>query len=113
MKTIFLDNIRQEMTEFLSNPDVLKPLTKTRRDNIDLESLSREELISRVKSLETHVQQLRNVIAKMDNSSLPSARVKQKERKFDFNRFKRRHILLQVTTNQSQSIINEILSNHI
>ena len=79
------------------DPEVLKPLTKTRKENIDLESLSREELIARVKSLEIHVQQLRNVIAKNDKSALPTARLKQKERKFDFNKHKRRHILLQVS----------------
>ena len=87
----------QDMTEFLNNPEVLKPLTKTRKENIDLESLSKEELIERVKSLEMHVQQLRNVIARKDKSALPSARVKQKERKFDFSRYKRRHVLLQVS----------------
>ena len=79
------------------DPDVLKPLTKTRKENIDLESLTKEELIARVKSLELHVQQLRNVIAKNDKSALPGARVKQKERKFDFTQYKRRHILLQVS----------------
>ena len=87
----------KDMAEFLSNPDVLKPLTKARKENIDLDSLSKEELVARVKSLEIHVQQLRNVIAKMDNSSLPQARTKQKERKFDFSKYKRRHILLQVS----------------
>ena len=85
------------MAEFLSNPDVLKPLTKTRKENINLETLTKEELIEKVKSLELHVQQLRNVIAKKDESALPSAKGKQKERKFDFDKFKRRHILLQVS----------------
>ena len=47
----------------------------SRKENIDLESLSREELIAKVKSLEIHVQQLRNIIAKKDNSSLPSAKI--------------------------------------
>ena len=79
------------------DPDVLKPLTKTRKENIDLDSLTKDELIARVKSLELHVQQLRNVIAKNDKSALPGARVKQKERKFDFSQYKRRHLLLQVS----------------
>ena len=85
------------MAEYISDPEILKPLTKTRKENIDIESLSREELIAKVKSLEIHVQQLRNIIAKKDNSSLPGAKVKQKERKFDFTKYKRRHILLQVS----------------
>ena len=79
------------------DPDVLKPLTKTRKENINLDSLTKDELIARVKSLELHVQQLRNVIAKNDKSALPGARVKHKERKFDFSQYKRRHLLLQVS----------------
>ena len=62
-----------------------------------MDSLTKDELIARVKSLELHVQQLRNVIAKNDKSALPGARVKQKERKFDFSQYKRRHLLLQVS----------------
>ena len=85
------------MTDFLNNPDVLKPLTKTRKENIDLENLTKDELIARVKSLEIHVQQLRNIIAKKDQSALPAAKSKTKERKFDFSKYKRRHVLLQVS----------------
>jgi hypothetical protein len=39
-------------------------LLKQKRRSEDLESLTREELVARVISLEKHVQQLRNVIAK-------------------------------------------------
>jgi hypothetical protein len=39
-------------------------LLKQKRRSDDLESLTREELVARVISLEKHVQQLRNVIAK-------------------------------------------------
>ena len=60
--------------DFLPDPLLLKPLTKTRKENINLESLSRDELIDRVKSLEVHVQQLRNVIAKKENSALAVAK---------------------------------------
>jgi len=83
--------------DFLPDPSVLKPLTKTRKENIDLESLTKEELIEKVKTLEMHVQQLRNVIAKNDNSKLPSVKSKHNQRKFDFNRYKRRRILLRVS----------------
>jgi len=82
---------------FLPDSIDLKPLTKTRKENINLESLSREELIAKVKSLEMHVQQLRNVIAKNDKSALPKAKNRQKGRQFDFNRYKRRHVLLRVS----------------
>jgi len=83
--------------DFLPDPLLLKPLTKTRKDSIALESLSKAELITKVKKLEMHVQQLRNVIAKNDNSALPKAKNKQNQRKFDFTRYKRRRILLRVS----------------
>jgi len=83
--------------DFLPDPELLKPLTKTRKESIDLTSLTREELIDRVKTLEMHVQQLRNVIAKNDNSALPKAKNKRNQRKFDFNKYKRRRILLRVS----------------
>eukprot|EP00092_Neocalanus_flemingeri_P013403 GFUD01014448.1.p1 GENE.GFUD01014448.1~~GFUD01014448.1.p1 ORF type:complete len:455 (+),score=149.97 GFUD01014448.1:106-1470(+) len=83
--------------DFLADPLLLKPLTKTRKENINLEDLSKEELIEKVKSLKLHVQQLRNVIANKDKSALPFAKKKQKGRKFDFNKYKRRRILLRVS----------------
>ena len=63
-----------------------------------MENLSKEELITKVKALEVHVTQLRNIIAKKDKSNLPLAkeRAKKKDRKFDFNKYKKRHVLLQV-----------------
>lgn len=48
-------------------------------------------------SLEKHVQQLRNVIAKHTGSSMPQVRQKLQSEKFDFDRFKRRHVLLRVS----------------
>ena len=78
----------------------------------------RSELEERVLSLEKHVQQLRNVIAKHTGSSMPQVcrysyaflllvcqvisellKVRQKlqTEKFDFDRFKRRHVLLRVS----------------
>lgn len=69
------------------------------------------ELEDRVVSLEKHVQQLRNVIAKHTGSSMPQVgfaiclfvdlcvkvRHKLQSEKFDFDRFKRRHVLLRVS----------------
>jgi len=80
---------------FLSNPELLRPLTRARRES-DLSQLSRAELESRCVALEKHVQQLRNVIAKQSNSALPEVQVKSRGQKFDFSRFARRHILLRV-----------------
>ena len=45
-------------------------LLKQKRRNEDLESLTRDELVARIVSLEKHVQQLRNVIAKEQSSCL-------------------------------------------
>jgi len=76
-----------------NDPQLLKPTKK----EANLENLSKEELIVRVVSLEKHVQQLRNVIAKNANSTLPDALAQQKiERKFEFDKFKCRHILLKI-----------------
>lgn len=86
-----------EEAELLANPDLLKPLTKTKKSEQDLLELSKEELVDKIESLERHVQQLRNVIAKNAGSSLPQAKNKQQAIKFDFNRFKRRHVLLKVS----------------
>jgi len=83
--------------DFLPDPELLKPLTKTRKENIDLTNLTRDELIDKVKTLQMHVQQLRNVIAKNDNSALPKAKNKRNQRKFDFSKYKRRRVLLRVS----------------
>jgi len=79
----------------MANPDLLKPLTKSKRQ--ELATLTRSELEERVVSLEKHVQQLRNVIAKHTGSSMPQVRQKLQTEKFDFDRFKRRHVLLRVS----------------
>ena len=68
-----------EESELLANPDLLKPLGKARRAEQDLLALSKEELVARVVSLEKHVQQLRNVIAKHTGSALPQVLLDLKE----------------------------------
>jgi hypothetical protein len=60
-----------EEAELLARPELLKPLARARREEQDLMALPREELVARVQSLEKHVQQLRNVIAKNTGSALP------------------------------------------
>jgi len=84
-----------EEAELIANPDLLKPLTKSKRQ--ELATLTRSELEERVLSLEKHVQQLRNVIAKHTGSSMPQVKKKLHADKFDFDRFKRRHVLLRVS----------------
>jgi len=79
----------------MANPDLLKPLSRSKRQ--ELATLTRVELEDRVVSLEKHVQQLRNVIAKHTGSSMPQVRHKLQSEKFDFDRFKRRHVLLRVS----------------
>ncbi|GAB6022341.1 hypothetical protein CHUAL_006462 [Chamberlinius hualienensis] len=58
-----------------------------------LENLSKEELIVRVRALEAHVTQLRNVVSKKSNEFVSK---KKKQRDFDFKRFHRRHVALKV-----------------
>jgi len=84
-----------EEAELIANPDLLKPLTKSKRQ--ELATLTRLELEERVLSLEKHVQQLRNVIAKHAGSTMPQVKKKLHTDKFDFDRFKRRHVLLRVS----------------
>jgi len=63
----------------------------------NIDNLTKEELISRVLSLEKHVQQLRNVIAKNSASNLPDAiQQNKRDKKFEFNKYKRRHVLLKI-----------------
>jgi len=86
-----------EESELLANPELLKPLGKSQRKAQDLLALSKEELVARVASLEKHVQQLRNVIAKHTGSALPQVKQKAGKERFDFDRVKRRHVLLKVS----------------
>jgi len=69
---------------------------KQKKASLDLENLSREELVEKIYSLQKHVEQLRNVIAKNSKSNLPEVQKEKKARKFDFSKFKRRHILLRI-----------------
>ncbi|XP_015792083.1 tRNA pseudouridine(38/39) synthase [Tetranychus urticae] len=62
----------------------------------DLESLSKQELISRINKLEANVRQLRSIIKKRQldpDSSEKSGKV-HKSREFDFTRYSKRHIAL-------------------
>jgi len=75
-----------------NDPSILRLKKET-----NLENLSKEELISKVVSLEKHIQQLRNVIAKNSDSQMPDViERKKKDRKFEFNKYKRRHVLLKI-----------------
>jgi hypothetical protein len=65
-----------EEAELLAHPELLKPLARSSKA-VDLEGLTREELVDRVRSLEKHVQQLRNVIAKNTGSAMVAVKRKQ------------------------------------
>jgi len=85
--------------ESIANIDLFKndPSLLRLKKETNLENLSKEELISRVISLEKHVQQLRNVIAKNSASQMPSViENRKKDKKFEFSKYKRRHVLLKV-----------------
>ncbi|KAI1280573.1 tRNA pseudouridine(38/39) synthase [Halotydeus destructor] len=57
----------------------------------DLSQLSKQELIDKVVALQSHVTQLRNILAK---KSVTEKQTSKNGRKFDFNRFKKRHVAL-------------------
>lgn len=65
---------------------------KSSVDNGNLLCLSKEELIDRVKRLEIHVTQLRNIIAKSKSRETK----KPLQRSFDFSRYNVRHVALKI-----------------
>nr|SVE85564.1 EOG090X083V [Daphnia pulicaria] len=62
------------------------------KQNQDLQSLSKEELIDRVQQLESHVIQLRNLLKP---KSVPDKH-EMKQKAFDHKKYAKRHVLLQV-----------------
>ncbi|KAL4221474.1 tRNA pseudouridine synthase 3 [Mactra antiquata] len=72
-----------------------------RKSTVEVDSLSREELMCRVRQLESHVKQLQNIVIKNDvsTSSTTAGRRKDyraKEREFDFTRYNTRHVALKI-----------------
>lgn len=76
----------------MSNPD----------EKYDLDSFSKEELVDRVRILQTQVAQLRNLLGKSEaniksdetTTNCPSKR--KQERHFDFTKHKKRHVALKI-----------------
>lgn len=60
----------------------------------ELHALSKEELVDRIRQLEFHVNQLKNVIAKSNGEK--SGRPKPKNRPFDWTKHSVRHVALKV-----------------
>lgn len=72
-----------------------KTSVKSVKKLADLNSLSKEELVDRIRQLEFHVNQLKNVIAK--NNEEKSGRAKHyKDRPFDWSKHSRRHVALRI-----------------
>ncbi|XP_072161718.1 tRNA pseudouridine(38/39) synthase isoform X2 [Bemisia tabaci] len=65
-------------------------------DEEDLQNYSKEELFTKIRQLEAHVFQLKNIIAKQnDGKAKKKIFINKKEkRNFDFSKCKKRHILL-------------------
>nr|CAG4637109.1 EOG090X083V [Ceriodaphnia reticulata]SVE73005.1 EOG090X083V [Ceriodaphnia reticulata] len=64
------------------------------KDNVDLQTLSKEELIERIQQLESHVTQLRNLL-KPEHAS-KKGEGKKNSRVFDYKKYTKRHVLLHV-----------------
>lgn len=73
--------------------DLKVKVSRPAKDEIDLQSLSKEELIARVNQLQAHVVQLRNLL-KTDSTSKNKCHT---GRPFDHKRYARRHVLLHVS----------------
>jgi len=68
-----------------------KPVAKSQ----DLDTLSKEELIDKVRQLEAHVFQLRNILKPKEKTTTSAA--SKKRRPFDFKKNARRHVLLHIS----------------
>ncbi|XP_043217807.1 tRNA pseudouridine(38/39) synthase-like [Amphibalanus amphitrite] len=66
---------------------------ENKKEKLDL--LSREELMDKVRAMELHIRQLRNIIAK-SSSTTNGKPDKRKHREFNHDKFRRRHILLRL-----------------
>lgn len=64
--------------------DNLKVISGKRSDLKDLENFTKEELIQKIKSLEAHNTQLRNIISKTSENEKNNSNKKQKP--FDFEK---------------------------
>ena len=60
----------------------------------DLSQLSKEELVDRIRQLEFHVNQLKNVIAKGNGEK--AGRCRSKDRPFDWSKHSMRHVALKI-----------------
>ncbi|KAK8741635.1 hypothetical protein OTU49_002314 [Cherax quadricarinatus] len=75
--------------------------TNKRHKHVPLESLARQELEIKIKQLEAHNKQLRNLLAKSQGvtevkGKEGSDKKAKKERHFDFTRHSKRHVLLKL-----------------
>lgn len=61
----------------------------------DLTNLSKEELLVRVKQLQAHIKQLKNILWKEQNKNEKPLEKKQ-QRNFDFTRYNKRHVAFKV-----------------
>lgn len=60
----------------------------------DLNSLSKEDLVDRIRQLEFHVNQLKNIIAKSNDQKVGKAKLKN--RPFDWSKYNKRHVALKI-----------------
>lgn len=80
------------MTEVLADTDSKRSSSKAKL--ADLHLLSKEDLVDRIRQLEFHVNQLKNVIAKANGEK--TGRPKPKERPFDWTKHNMRHVVLKI-----------------
>lgn len=70
------------------------PIIPKKTKLADLQSLSKEDLVDRIRQLEFHVNQLKNVIAKGNGEK--SGRPKPPQRPFNWSKHNKRHVALKI-----------------
>lgn len=69
--------------------------TSFTRKAVNIDELSKEDLLERIRQLEFHVNQLKNIIAKHDSQET-SHKSSKKQRPFDWSKQNKRHVALKI-----------------
>lgn len=67
-----------------------------KKKTADVSQLSKEDLLERIRQLEFHVNQLKNVIAKKDGHNKTAAKTSGKQRPLDWSKQNKRHVALKI-----------------
>jgi tRNA pseudouridine38/39 synthase len=82
----------------MEEPNLDKNKTSRRKnnDNIDFSKMDKNELICEVERLDKHVKQLKVLLDKATSIEKFNPKNSKAERKFDFSKYNKRHVLLKL-----------------